>query len=231
MIFIDELSTVAADSDLTFGREADLVIDESNPFMHRRVGRFLSHQGLWWLRNEGRRTELTIVRDSGALTTLPPGDASALSGEGGAVRFDAGASSYELHYVLERSPELPMSATAEVPSAQATRDFAIISLNDEQRLLLAALCERRLADPHADRTELPPNADVAHQLGWSIKKFDRKLDYVCSRLADEGVRGLRGGKGIEAFDRRANLVDHALASGLISAPDLDALREHRLRKG
>jgi hypothetical protein len=70
---------------------------------------------------------------------------------------------------------------------------------------------------------------MANRLGWSTKKFDRKLDYLCARLSEQGVRGLRGERGIEATARRLTLVDHAIRNGLVTSADLhlvDELRGH-----
>ena len=99
----------------------------------------------------------------------------------------------------------------------------MVALNDEQRLLVVALAESRLRDSSADPADLPANASIAHRLGWSAKKLDRKLDYLCARLSSEGVRGLRGEKGFEAVDRRARLVDHAISSGMVTTNDLGSL--------
>ena len=118
---------------------------------------------------------------------------------------------------------MPPSVDDEDSDADLTTQFGIVSLNAEQKLMLTALAESRLIDSSADPADLPANAAVAHRLGWSGKKLDRKLDYLCARLASEGVRGLRGEKGFEAVDRRARLVDHAISSGLVTSDDLETL--------
>ena len=92
-------------------------------------------------------------------------------------------------------------------------------------MLLVSLAEQRLRDPAADRTSVPSNAEIAHRLGWSTKKFDRKLDYICAKLTEHGVKGLRGGKGIEATTRRLNLVEHAVRNGLVTTADLVLLTD------
>lgn len=222
--FIDELYPIAPGETLGFGRSGDLIIDESNMFMHRLVGTFLHHQDLWWVRCEGKRSELSVWSEGGRHTTLPPGEAAALAGARGVVRFEAGPHKYEIDYVLPDAVELPTEQAAPTTfDVTETRDFGVVSLNTEQRQLLAALGEEWLREPQAERVVLPTNGAIAHRLGWSIKKYDRKLDYLCSRLSDEGVPGLRGGKGVEASERRVNLVDHAIRNGLISLLDLDLL--------
>ena len=233
VLFIDELYTARPGDTLTFGREGDIVVDEANRFMHRQIGRFVDHHDLWWLVNDGRRVELTAWLGAGKTVVLPPGESVALTATG-LVRFDAGALSYELEYRLPDELELPGPPAEperfEVgPDGVRTAEFGVIPLNAEQRLLLVALCEPRLRDPLAGRTSLPTNAEVAARLGWSTKKFDRKLDYLCAKLDEAGVRGVRGGRGVEATTRRANVAEHAVRNGLVERDDLrllDALPPH-----
>ncbi|MGO1174309.1 MAG: hypothetical protein ACTMKU_08400, partial [Actinomycetaceae bacterium] len=49
------------------------------------------------------------------------------------------------------------------------------------------------------------------------------LDNVCDKLARYGVRGLRGGQGKLAVNRRARLVEHAVASRLVTNDELELL--------
>ena len=64
----DDRRTLHPGDSLTFGRRADLIVDE-NPFMHRVVGRFTHREGVWWMQNHGStlRVELHDV-ESGART-------------------------------------------------------------------------------------------------------------------------------------------------------------------
>lgn len=222
--FIDELHPVAHSGQLTFGRDADISVDDANVYMHRRVGSFVKHDDTWWIRNDGRTIELVVVTDTGARISLDPGAAQALTGTSGRVRFDAGGLTYELEYSLHHPAGPPSTETAELTRGE-TLEFGALSLNDEQRLMLVALAEPQLRDPAAENHEMPTNAEVAHRLGWSLRKFDRKLDYICRRLDAQGVRGVRGRQGDQATDRRRVVVDHVLRSGLISADDLSHLDE------
>lgn len=226
IFFIDELTVAEPEDVITFGRSGDIEIDEANQYMHRVVGTFFSQDNVWWLANKSRHGQLTMVANTGKVTRLPPDAVSALSEANGLVRFDAGPTSYELGWTRPgQDPLMPpvVDAQDEVAPADLTTQFGVVSLNDEQRLLLTALAERRLTDSTSDPADLPANASVAHRLGWSGKKLDRKLDYLCARLASEGVRGLRGEKGFEAVDRRARLVDHAISSGMVKLGDVELL--------
>lgn len=221
--FIDEL-TVAEEGDvLTFGRSGDVEIDVANEFMHRVVGAFFSQDNVWWLANKSKHAVLTMVGSAGRVTRLPPDAVGALSEPRGLVRFEFGPASYELGWALPGQDTLMPPALDDDGDANITRQFGVVNLNAEQRLLVTALAESRLRDSSADPTDLPANAAVAHRLGWTGKKLDRKLDYLCARLASEGVRGLRGEKGFEAVDRRARLVEHAIGSGMVTSDDLDSL--------
>ena len=73
------------------------------------------------------------------------------------------------------------------------------------------------------QAQIPSSADAARRLGWTITKFNRKLDNVCSKLADAGTRGLHGGPGKLASNRRARLVEHALSTRLVTEADLALL--------
>jgi hypothetical protein len=58
------------------------------------------------------------------------------------------------------------------------------------------------------------------RLGWTLAKFNRKLDHLCEKLARSGVRGVHGDLGLLASDRRRVLVEHAVAVGLVRVDDL-----------
>ncbi len=220
--FFDERFEVAANDVLTFGRNASVVIDEANLYMHRIVGSFVHHEGGWWLRNDGATVDLGIAYTDGRTSRVPAGAAEPLVGRGGVVRFRAGASNYELGFRLSE-PVLPPPAPEIARGDRITKPFGVIRLNDDQRLLLVALAEPWLASPSVAAPVLAPNAEIAQRLGWSLKKLERKLDYLCSRLSEQGVPGLRGNRGGEAKDRRLRLVEHTLATSMIDQRDLAVL--------
>jgi hypothetical protein len=73
------------------------------------------------------------------------------------------------------------------------------------------------------KEEPPAHRAVARRLGWSITRFNRKLDNLCNRFTKLGAGDLRGSIDQLATDRRRRLVDHAIESGLITADQLDRL--------
>jgi hypothetical protein len=204
---------------LLFGRGAELDID-SNPQLHRQLGQLLHRDGWWWLQNVGRSIPMRLADPStGATTLLPSGTQAALTHRHTYVGFDVGITRYELTLLQEgilelAGPELPLSSTR-------TNLVEELPLNTEQRQLLAALCESRLRDP-ASPLVLPSNRSVAHRLGWPLTKLNRKLDWLCTRYARQGVAGLQSTGG-RATDRRRTLAEWVLTNGLITTSDLELL--------
>ena len=201
---------------LVFGRGADLDLD-SNPFMHRRVGRVVQSDGVWWIENLSAWTPLTVT--GGGASVLLPGNArAALLHQSSIIRFEAGSCNYEIRVALAWAHELPVPAESSPDDLTATYRPVSLPLTDEQRLLVVALAEDRLRGAPG-RYRLPANAVVATRLGWSSAKFNRKLDYLCSRLDRIGVGGMRAGEK-RANDRRLHLVDHMIRCGYITTEDL-----------
>jgi hypothetical protein len=72
-------------------------------------------------------------------------------------------------------------------------------------------------------SELPTSAKAAERLGWTVTRFNRKLDNVCDKLDRIGVPGMRGGVKAFATNRRTRLVEHAIAARLVTREDLPLL--------
>lgn len=210
---------------LTFGRAADLVIDEDNRYLHRVVGRFSSHEGVWWLENLGTHIELELVAELGTVVRLPPcppGAAAPLAplpGGASLLGLEVAGARYELELTAPARTGGP-SLGGGPDDATATLGYGRIELTAEERALLVRLAEPVLRDRGSGSESLPSNKAIAHQLGWPITKYNRKLDYLCARLTKAGVKGLQGGRGDEATNRRWRLVEHAVASHLVSVDDL-----------
>ena len=68
-----------------------------------------------------------------------------------------------------------------------TTTASSLPLTDEQRLLLVALAEPRLRDVPGSE-QMPTNRQIAHMFGWTITKFNRKLDGLCIKYAAAGHR-------------------------------------------
>ena len=230
--FLGDQRLLSPGEELTFGRAADLVIDE-NRYLHRVLGRFSSSAGWWWLSNLGSSIPITVSdARSPSFTRLAPGATTAISFDSAAVSFDAGGATYELLVDVLRDEATEADDDADVDdeeaeddpawSAEVTTTASSLPMSAEQRLLLVALAEAQLRDPSAV-LDLPTNRQIAASLGWTITKYNRKLDGLCVKFAAHGVAGLRGSTDALARDRRLRLVDHALHAGVVTPADLALL--------
>jgi len=216
--FLGDRRTLGPGDGLTFGRRADLVIDD-NPFMHRVVGRVVHREGVWWLQNHGSSTRVRLVDPAvGVDLELAPGQQLPVTASAFLVRFRCGTTSYEIDGERD-GPELAVDGAGEVLGT-ATVDFGAVPLSPEQHLLVVALYDS------ARRNGGVPegNSVIARRLGWTPKKFHRKLDAVCDKLHRQGVRALKGTTDELAETRRSVLVDHAVNTGLVGPGDLGLLR-------
>lgn len=216
-----EVHEVVPLKEFSFGRMGDLPIDE-NPYMHRIVGRFVHRDGLWWLQNLGSRIVLEVADcDSASIHTIKPGVESPLHFAEALVRFHAGRTGYELEVSVEHAGRRAL--TMPVVSGADTITIADLPMTPDQLRLVLSLAEPSLRDPLSRELRIPSNKQAAHRLGWSLTRFNRKLDNVCEKLTKRGVPGLHGGVSELATDRRRRLVEFALQSGLVAAADLSML--------
>ena len=215
--FLDGTHVVEPREGLTFGRAAALVIDDANPFMHRLVGEFVSISSVWTIKNRGSSTSVLVYSDAGTKAELVPGGALPLPWGRSRVQFEAGRARYELECI--NGDEVAIEGPQWV-GGDTTTDWGVVPLNFEQRQLLVALAESRLRDASF---AVPSNKALATSLGWTVKKVERKLDYLCERFAAAGVVGLQGPVGLNASDRRRTLVEHVVRQHLITSDDISIL--------
>ena len=138
--------------------------------------------------------------------------------------FTAGPTTYDFEIVLastRRSCPVDDRRRAEA-GRRAQTTVGRVSFTPDQKLLVVALCEPFLRR-RAGAGQIPSSAAAAERLGWTLTRFNRKLDNVCQKLADAGTRGLHGGVGKLASNRKARLVEHALSTRLVTEGDLALL--------
>ncbi len=269
--FCGELHYVPLEGTWSFGRAADLIVDD-NPYLHRQLGQIQFRQGLWWLDNLGTKISLDVKdQTSRSQATVAPGRSMVLTMPRAVVQFRAGRSSYEIDLEVtdpvgpwrapsvdddgprtastantsstastsstaraaargDTAPEPAIAGEADSSSSLTealvgenhTISVAELALTDDQRRLIIVLAEATLRSPGAE-ISLPTNRQAAARLGWTITRFNRKLDNVCERLTKSGVSGLRGQVGTMAADRRRRLVEHSVESGLVTLDDVGLL--------
>ena len=218
--FCGERFVAPEDRPLTIGRSGDVEIDD-NPYLHRTFLQVVHDGGLWWLANVGSTITATVADHKGLFQAwLSPGARVPLALEHFTVWFTAGPTTYD----FEIEVDTPVfTAVAPDPAADdSTGETTVgrVSFTPDQKLLIVALCEGFLRRTYAGSGQIPSSADAAARLGWKVTKFNRKLDNVCQKLADAGTRGLHGGPGKLASNRKARLVEHALSTRLVTEPDL-----------
>jgi hypothetical protein len=215
--FAGELHRLDGAAPFFVGREGDLRIDD-NPYLHRRVLRFTHESDLWWLANVGSRSSVTLHDPVGGVHAwLAPGGRMPLVFATTCVRFTAGSTSYEIGAHLQDS--LYEVAGVELVEEGSTT-LGRIDLTPDQKLMLVVLAESAIRLGVPGIAQLPSAPAAAIRLGWTQKKFEKKIDNVCDRLAANGVRGLKGDVATQATSRRARLVEYALAARLVTTGDL-----------
>ncbi|WP_375386237.1 hypothetical protein [uncultured Microbacterium sp.] len=220
--FAGEEFSVAPGSSFTVGREGDLSIDD-NLFLHRHFLTFESVDGLWLLSNVGSRLAATVT-DSGSRVQawLAPGARLPIVFETTTVIFSAGPTTYELTVHAEQPT---FHETERFDDADGLSTIGDVPLTVSQRLMILALAEPVLRREGAGMSDLPTSAQAAARLGWTLTRFNRKLDNVCDKLDRIGVPGMRGGARSYATNRRVRLVEHAVAARLVTRDDLPMLDE------
>ena len=219
--FAGEIHRIPRDQAFTIGREGDLALDD-NPFLHRRFLVLQWQTGLWWVVNVGSRLGTTVAEAEGSSRSwVAPGARVPLVFPCMALVFTAGATTYEI--LLEVPGPLYEVNPPEPGPSQGETTVGQVSLTPSQHLLILSLAEPWLRRTGTGPVDLPRNADAAARLGWSMTRFNRKLDNVCDKLDRLGVKGMRGGPRSHASYRRNALVEYALAARLVTVRDLPLL--------
>ncbi|WP_413452744.1 hypothetical protein AA0Y32_09175 [Georgenia phoenicis] len=222
--FCGEWFPVSREEPFYVGREGALQIDD-NPYLHRRFLRIACVEDLWWIENVGSRLSATLAdSDGNTQAWLAPGARLPLVYARTTILFTAGPTTYEITLV---NPDPAFAPAKAEPVHVGDTTIGPVSLTASQHLLVLALAEPVLSGRGS--ASIPTSAQAAERLGWALTKFNRKLDNVCDKLDRNGVRGLRGGPQQLAVNRRARLVEHAVASRIVSAEQLPALDEERAR--
>jgi hypothetical protein len=218
--FCGEIHDVAPGCPVVIGRDGEVAIDD-NPYLHRRFLEVSEHNSMVWLANIGSILSATVSDDAGLMQAwLAPGARIPIVFQRTVVWFTAGPTTYDLEILIAEAPFVPAQSH---PDGVGETTMGRIVFTRDQKLLIVALCEGVLRRGGRGAGAIPSSSDAASRLGWTITKFNRKLDNVCDKLAKDGIRGLHGDSSRLATNRRARLVEYALAARLVSADDLDLL--------
>lgn len=219
--FIGELFDVDPGQPFSIGRQADLIVDPDNPYLHRRLLTLSWGNGLWWLVNSGSRLSATVSDVDGRMQAwLAPAARMPLVFARTVVWFSAGPTTYEVELLLDAPPYTP---SAEVTTSADGTTIGRTTFTPDQLLLILALAEPALRRRGRGGSTVPSLAEAAERLGWATTRFNRKLDNVCQKLTKQGVGGLHGGPDRLASDRRSRLVEYALSARLVTVEDLPLL--------
>ena len=226
VVFCGEEYAVSPQQGLTIGRSGGVEIDD-NPYLHRTFLVISLENGFWWLSNTGSTLTATVADDQGLFQAwLNPGARIPLAMPRLIVWFTAGPTTYDFEILVANPVFAPVSPEAMrdgFPEDTGVATVGRVTLTPDQKLLIVALCEPFLRRREAGTSQIPSSAATAERLGWTLTRFNRKLDNVCQKLADNGIRGLHGGVGRLATNRKARLVEHALSTKLVVEDDLALL--------
>ena len=215
--FVGEWYTVDGTEPFLIGRDGPLELDD-NPYLHRRFLTITNVDGMYWIENVGSRLSATLADNDGATQAyLAPGAKLPLVYPQTVLLFTAGPTTYEMTIFNDEPAYLPPHVADTDETGETTIGPA--ELTPSQILLILALAEPVLTG-RGTTSSIPSSQQAADRLGWPITRFNRKLDHICERLTRYGVRGLHGGPGKLAVNRRARLVEHSVATRLVTAEDL-----------
>lgn len=218
--FAGEVLTAAPGEDLTVGRTGDLEIDD-NPYLHRDFLRFTHLEPMWWVINAGGRLAAYLTDADGLVRSrLAPGARLPLVFPRTLITFAAGDTLYEL---IVQIPDPPYAAIEQRRGTHGTTTVGPGQFTESQLLAILALAEPVLRRSGSGAGEIPSTQQAAARLGWTTKRFDKKVENVCDKLTAAGVRGLRGAGVRTAANRRPHLVEYAVSTLLVTAADLPLL--------
>lgn len=194
-------------TELVFGRDADLVLDD-NSFLHRRAGRFQLRGETWWLQNLGSRLRLTLVSSDGSVLDLRPGSANPLLGRAGAVSLHAGPVRYQMDYQLHLEPPGVDDGGRLRQQGADTMTFGPM-LTPRELDFVVVLARGRLTGRLGP---LPSHGEIAEIWGVSAKTVDNTLQRLRTKLRKSEINFVQSTE---------TLVEYLVTQGLVTMSDLE----------
>lgn len=203
--FVGEVYT--PEVELTFGRQADLSLDD-NSYLHRRAGRFRLRQSTWWLENLGARLRLTMASSDGSLLDLQPGASSLLLGERGEISITAGPTRYMIEYELQqRQADWDDTSQFRIGGADTVTFGPILTPREIDFVVVMA--QGRLTGRLGP---IPSHGEIAEIWGVSHKTVDNTLQRLRAKLRDQNINFVNSSE---------TLIEYLVTQGLVSTADLD----------
>lgn len=193
------------------GRAAPFVVGDDDDFMHRIFLQFWDRQGTWMVTNRGSRLTARIVQrvqGSHSQMDLSPGATLPLPLGHSSVVFSTPEMNYELALTVAQTLTGPADGIGGPPAGRPTT--GAFNPNDEQILLLKALAAPLLKAPGAEDSVIPTVKALARELGWTEKKVNTKIAYLCTVLEKNGFGSFSSRDGL-ATPRRIPLAHFAVA--------------------
>lgn len=215
--FAGEVLRAEPGETLRVGRAGDLAIDD-NPYLHRDFLVLSWASELWWVANVGSRLAAYLTEEGGLMrSTLAPGARLPLVFPTTLVTFAAGDTLYELIVTV---PSVGYEPVSVMSARRGETTISPGSFTPSQILAILALAEPTLRRAGSGAAAIPTTVQAAERLGWTPKRFDKKVENVCDKLTGAGVRGLKGPGPRLASHRRLQLVEYAVSTLLVTTNDL-----------
>lgn len=209
---------VAPGTGLTIGRNADLIVGEDNPYMHRRVLHAYADGDTWYLRNVGSHVTVMVrlPGDSRGFR-LAPDQAVALNGPEYSVLFGVKREIYEIavHMDVEESAD-PFADF----DSDGTETITVAELNDRERALVAAYAEDYLRGNVESLIVLCTDADAAVKLGTTPKALTHRRYALYELVVGGGLVSNSEWNRITPHNRMIRAVQAVIEARLVTADDL-----------
>jgi hypothetical protein len=222
--YCGEWTAAPAGTDFRIGRRGNVVIDDDAVVPDTVATLTSDSRGVWSIQNATADIVVTVVDATGRFSSrVLPGLCVPLVFERQHLIFRIASTTYDL--TVDVSQPL-FTTTAHRPSDDAddaTWPSELPVFTESQRVAILALAEPALRSERRGVGTIPTSVAAAGRLGWTVTRFNRKLDNICDKLDRFGVAGLRGGVGRYATSRRLRLVEYAVGSGIVTLADLALL--------
>ncbi|MEP7023992.1 MAG: hypothetical protein ABJB47_09325 [Actinomycetota bacterium] len=201
----------------TFGRSpaSSVVLPAGDQGLSRRAGSFRYRVDSWWVHNDSNSSLLYLTGDLGFRVDLPPGMQAPLQQWHVKVRLHGLLDDYTLRLRLpdldgEPEPEEPAEAQASIqptrrrpprPESVVTSTHNTLTLNDVDRLVLAARFEEYLTWRHTGAPAPRSATETAERIGWQSHTVTKRCENIRERYTRLGVPGLRGPRALEELAR------------------------------